>query len=395
LEKLWTKNFVLIFLLNLLVFMYPYLLISTFPFFIRDLGGTDMTVGLAATLFAVSGMLMRPIAGYINDNYSRRLLLLLGLTAVILITLGYAFASLLPLVLILRLLHGLFHGMLSTSITTNACDALPQSRFAEGMGFFGMTTALPMALAPALGLIMMQRYGFRPLFLLLALVMLCALALALRFGYRRLDKSKRQRLSARNIFNRDALPAAIITFLAFVPYAGVAAFIALYADQRSLGSTGVYFMLWGICSALMRLFFGRYGDRHGERIPIIFGNTCFIVGMAISVFAAAPWISYLGGVIYGSGFGVITPAVQTMSVRITPPERRGAASSTYLIFIDLSGALGGLLSGVLATAFGYRAMFLLLCLSAVGSLLSYLLWGKNTPSAFENTPVAAHSGGIA
>lgn len=388
-EKLWTRNFILIFLLNFLIFLYPYLLISTFPFFIKDMGGTDMTVGLAATLFSCAGMFIRPIAGYINDNYSRRVLVLLGLSVIILISLGYAFAPVLSLVLVLRLLHGFFHGMLSTSITTNACDTLPKSRFAEGMGFFGMTTALPMALAPALGITMMHRFGYRPMFLLLALIMSCALLVALRLNYRRLDNCPHGRLTLRNILNKDALPAAIIAFLAFVPYTAVSSFIALYAEQRALGSAGTYFLLWAITSTLVRLFSGRFGDRHGERIPIIAGNACFIVGLLISVFASDPWHFYIGGMIYGGGFGVIGPAVQTMSVRITPPEQRGAASSTYLIFIDLSGALGGLLSGALATAFGYRTMFIIICLSAVCSVLAYQLWGKNTPAAFREATAEA------
>ena len=47
-EKLATKNFILVCATNLLVFLYPYLLITTFPFYIKSLGGSEMTVGLVA-----------------------------------------------------------------------------------------------------------------------------------------------------------------------------------------------------------------------------------------------------------------------------------------------------------------------------------------------------------
>ena len=92
----------------------------------------------------------------------------------------------------------------------------------------------------------------------------------------------------------------------------------------------------------------------------------------------------ISGLIYGAGFGVITPAVQTMSVRAATPERRGAASCTYLIMIDLSGAAGSALAGALVTAWGYRAMFLLVALFALASIVYYRLRGRFTVSAFGN-----------
>ncbi|MBR0178853.1 MAG: hypothetical protein IJQ03_00265, partial [Firmicutes bacterium] len=86
---------------------------------------------------------------------------------------------------------------------------------------------------------------------------------------------------------------------------------------------------------------------------------------------------------YGAGFGVITPAVQTMSVRAASPERRGAASCTYLIMIDLSGAVGSALAGFLVTAWGYGAMFLMVALFAIASIAVYRRWGRFTASAFK------------
>ena len=80
------------------------------------------------------------VAGYVSDHYSRRLLLLAGLTLLVGVSLGYAFLPYLAAVVLLRLIHGVLNGCVSTSLTTVACDTVPRSRFAEGMGFFGMRT---------------------------------------------------------------------------------------------------------------------------------------------------------------------------------------------------------------------------------------------------------------
>lgn len=381
-EKLATKNFILVCVTNLLVFLYPYLLISTFPFYIKRLGGSEMTVGLVAAAFSLAGMLARPFAGYVSDHYSRRVLLLAGLTLLIGVSLGYALLPLLSAVVLLRLIHGLLNGCISTSLTTVACDTVPQSRFAEGMGFFGMMTAFPMTAAPAIGFWLMNSYGFRPLFLVCATLTSAALICALALRYRRLPRMPRQKIGFSAFFDKNAVPAGIITFLAFVPFFGVSSFVALYAESKGLGGTGLFFVMWACSSVGVRFVFGKYSDRHGENLPILLGNACFVAGLLLLVCAESPLLFNISGLIYGAGFGVITPAVQTMSVRAAPPERRGAASCTYLVMIDLSGVFGSTLAGGLVTAAGYRAMFLLVALFAAASVAVYRRWGRFTVSAF-------------
>ena len=381
-EKLATKNFILICITNFLIFLYPYLLITTFPFYIKSLGGTELTVGLLASLFSGACMIARPAAGYVSDHYSRRLLLLSGLALLIGVTLGYALWPWLTVIVVLRLLHGLINGAVSTSMNTVACDSIPASRFAEGMGFFGMMTALPIAAAPAVGYWLMNTYGFRPMFLVCAVLMGLALLFTSRLSYRPLPPTGRQRLRVSDLFEKNALPAALIIFLAFMPHAAVSSFVALYAEARGLGSSGLFFTLWACASVGVRFIFGKYSDRHGENLAVILGNCCFAAGVLLTVAARGPLLFALGGLIFGAGFGVIGPAAQTMSMRAVPPERRGAASCTYLIMIDLSGVIGSTLAGALVTAWGYRTMFLLMSLFTVASVALYRRWGRFTPSAF-------------
>ncbi|MBR2784070.1 MAG: MFS transporter [Firmicutes bacterium] len=381
-EKLATKNFILICITNFLIFLYPYLLITTFPFYVRSLGGSELTVGLLASLFSGACMFARPAAGYISDHYSRRLPLLIGLTVLIGVTLGYALWPLLSVIVVLRLVHGLVNGLVSTSITTVACDDIPASRFAEGMGFFGMMTAVPIAAAPAVGFWLMNAYGFRPMFLICAALAAVTLACALRLRYRRLTPRPRERLSLSALFEKNALPASLIIFLAFLPFTAVSSFVALYAESRGLGSAGPFFTGWAVASVGVRFIFGPYSDRHGENLAIILGNCCFAGGLLLMVFAGRPWVFALAGLVYGGGFGVIGPAAQTMSMRAVAPERRGAASCTYLFMIDLSGVASGALSGALVTAWGYRPMFLLMTLFTAASVALYRRWGRFTPSAF-------------
>ena len=77
--RLWTRNFVLIIVINFLVFMNHIMLLSTFLFYIESLGGSEALAGLAATLFSLVAVLCRHVVGWMLDNGKRRAILLLGL----------------------------------------------------------------------------------------------------------------------------------------------------------------------------------------------------------------------------------------------------------------------------------------------------------------------------
>lgn len=87
--QLWTRNFVLIIVINFLVFMNHIMLLSTFPFYIESLGGSEALAGLAATLFSLVAVLCRPVVGWMLDNGKRRAILLIGLAGMLLMPLGY------------------------------------------------------------------------------------------------------------------------------------------------------------------------------------------------------------------------------------------------------------------------------------------------------------------
>lgn len=60
--------------------------------------------------------------------------------------------------LILRLFHGAGWGIGTTSIATGVSKLVPPSRTGEGIGFYGLTTALGMSLAPIIAILIMNYF---------------------------------------------------------------------------------------------------------------------------------------------------------------------------------------------------------------------------------------------
>ena len=82
-----------------------------------------------------------------------------------LMPLGYMAASVIFLAFVFRMVHGAALALSNTSTATIASDVIPRSRFSEGMGMFGMATALATSCAPALGLYLMNSFSYTVLFL--------------------------------------------------------------------------------------------------------------------------------------------------------------------------------------------------------------------------------------
>lgn len=373
----------------MLMFMGFHLLAATFPFFVRNLGGDEALAGLAAGIFSIASVLTRPVVGWALDNKGRRNMLLIGLLGMTLMPLSFTVCRLVSLAIALRMLHGVMWSIASTTSNTLVCDILPRQRFGEGMGYFGLTTALSTAIAPFFGLLLMKDFGFNTLFIASATLELLALFSARNVGpaiakVRAKSPHSNLRQSLKMLLNKDALPATLIMFWFLLPYGAVNTFVAMYAEDTGLGlvNSGIYFTFLALTTALMRVLTGRVTDKRGEG-PMVYAS---IASLGLSLLMLVLWPQAAGYILsalcFGAGFGMMTPSMQAMAMRIATQERRGSASSTYLCGFDIGFGLGGILGGLLVKHFGYTRMFSLMLLALLVSLSIYLFWGRRHASSF-------------
>lgn len=379
--KLWNKNFICIILINFLVFLNHLAILATFPFYIEKLGGSEAVAGIATTLFCVVSVICRPIIGRLLDSGKRKAILIIGLCGMLLMPLGYLLFGTLLLAFLCRMAHGAALAFSNTSTSTIATDIIPRARFAEGMGFFGMATALATALAPAIGLALMERCGFAALFLFAAASILIALVLFLLMQTPKIEVEKKP-FRLEGLIDKNAVPASLTALIFLFTYGALENFAAKFAAEASLPSGGIFFAIMAVTVLLMRLFAGKVTDRHGEAI---FAYSCNIAMFAaFLLLGLCPNIAtyLLAAVLSGFGFGGLEPALQSMAVAIAPPEKRGSANSTFLCAYDIGIGLGGGIAGGLISALGYQPMFVAMAAFNILSILVYLAIGRKHPSSF-------------
>lgn len=122
--KLWTRDLVLIILVNLRVFTNHIMSLSTFPFFIQSLGGSEAIAGICAAAFAFAAVIIRPFAGWWLDNGVRKVALVVGLLLLGAAPLGYVFVSVLSMRIAFRMLHGVGLSFSNSTTATVASDVI-------------------------------------------------------------------------------------------------------------------------------------------------------------------------------------------------------------------------------------------------------------------------------
>jgi predicted MFS family arabinose efflux permease len=379
--KLWTKDFILIILINFFVFMNHIMVLSTFPFYVEKLGGNAALAGTAAFLFSLVAVLCRPFIGWMLDNGKRKVILIIGLFGMALMPAGYLCVSAVALAFLLRMIHGASLAFSNTSTATIASDIIPRSRFSEGMGYFGLATALATACAPALGLMLMNRFGFAVLFCCASGTVAAAILLFffLRTPYIHAEK-KPLKLSA--LFDKNALPASCITVVFMLTFGALENFLAKFASEDSLPSGGLYFAVMSVMLFLTRISVGKIADKKGEGIFVYTCNACMFMSFMLLAFVPNSMTFFVSAALSGYAFGGLEPALQSMAVHIAAPEQRGSANSTFLCAYDIGIGFGGGLAGWLISGTGYSMMWKILSAANILSVLLYIFWGRNHPSSF-------------
>lgn len=379
--KLWTRDLVLIILVNLCVFTNHIMSLSTFPFYIQSLGGSKAVAGICAAAFAFVAVIIRPFVGWWLDNGVRKVALVVGLLLLGAAPLGYVFVPVLSMSIAFRMLHGIGLSFSNSTTATVASDVICRPRFAEGMGYFGMATALASAIAPALGLSLMEGFGFGTLYAVAAGIAGLGLVLFAFVRTRKVNVPKKK-LDLRTIINRDSLPATATMLVFMLTFGALENFVAIFAAENSLPSGSIYFIVMSVMLLVVRITLGKLVDQRGEAIFVYTCNAAMLVAFLLLALVPNTATYILSAALAGYAFGGLEPSLQSMAVHTSTDETRGSANSTFLCGYDIGYGLGGGLAGSLITAMGYSSMWMIVSLACVASVLIYVAWARHSDTSF-------------
>ena len=373
-DKIWTRDFIMICLANMCIFMGFQMTMPTLPLFVEQLGGDDRLVGAVLGIFTFSALLVRPIAGRLLETKGRRIVFLAGLAIFALSVGSFGFMGSIGLLFMMRIVQGVGWGFSSTASGTIASDIIPAKRRGEGMGYYGLSGNLALAFGPSLGLFLVTVLPFQELFLICSLLGVLAIIAASLIRYQKVesDPSAAVRAKRFDIYEKSALQPSLLIFFISVTFGGIATFLPLYTAEKGVDGIQWYFLVYAMALMVTRLFAGRLYDRRGHRAVFVPSTVLIMAGMLLLAWMPSEAVLYIAAVLYGFGFGSVQPALHAWSIEKTAPNRKAMANATYFSFFDLGVGIGAIVFGQIGFLFGYRSIYITAAASIFISMIVYL-----------------------
>jgi MFS family permease len=395
-EKLWNRNYCKVMTANFTLFFAFYILTPLLPLYLSEhFGATKDVIGLVLSGYTITALLFRPFSGYVVDSFPRKTVLMVCFGTFAIFFAGYLAASTLLLFTIVRTLHGGPFGALTVSNSTVAIDVLPSSRRTEGIGYYGLSNNLAMAIAPTIGIFVYKYTQSFELLFWIALMVACAGWLVdstVKLETKEIVKNKSKLSLDRFFLTRGWMLAVNMVCFGFC-FGVLSNYLAIYGKEvlGITGGTGTYFMLCSIGLILSRLQGGK-ALRQG-RLTFNAGSGMIISLIGYTIFIALPtlgnlspltsyvlpltFVGYYGSaLLIGLGNGHMWPAFQNMTINVANNCQRGTANSTILISWDIGMGLGILLGGIIAEFLGYHAAFWTVAVVNLAGVLLFFLKTK-------------------
>ena len=394
-QQLWNSNYCKVMAANFALFFAFYLLTPLLPLYLHEtFGATKDVIGLVLSGYTLTALFFRMFSGYVVDNFPRKTVLLVCYTAFTAFFCGYLAASSLLLFALIRTLHGGPFGALTVANSTMAIDVLPSERRNEGIGYYGLSNNLAMAIAPTFAIFVYESTrNFDLLFWMAFIIAVAGLAIDATVTVDvRPSKSVATAISLDRFFLlRGWLLGVNMVFFGFC-FGVMSNYLAIYGKQ-SLGitsGTGAWFMLCSIGLILSRLQ-GSKALRKGLLVKnasegtliSLTGYGIFIIIPTLSGLAGIHWplLTYIGyyssALLIGLGNGHMWPAFQNMMISMAHHNERGTANSTILISWDIGMGLGILGGGIISEYLNYSASFWTVFLSNVCGVLIFFFFSRD------------------
>lgn len=371
-EALWTRDFTLAFVINFLLAIVFYLLMTSMaPYAMSRFDASSGTAGLATGIYLLGLMLGRLIIGRLIDDLGGRRILILSTSANLAVCALYLVTASLPLLIANRFLHGVTAAMCSTTTATLIAQMVPAHRRGEGISFYSLSVILGAALGPfvAVPLIVQLRYDTILWASVAATGLTVVMACFVAQPRAAAAATTRARVGLAGFIDFSVLPIASVGIVIALSFSGLVAFMSSYCGEIGLASAaGWFFPVYSAAILVSRPFSGRLLDAKGANVVVYPTLIVYALGMLLFSQADSAGVLLIAAAVIGFGYGNYQSTGQAIAVKSVPPARLGVAMSTYMMLYDFGYGLGPFLSGLIAPYTGYRGLYLI----TVGVILTAL-----------------------
>lgn len=364
---IWNRNFICIlstaFMLGIAHFSVNPLVAS----YAVHLGASAFIMGLLSGLFFGVALSMRPVSGPVITKFDKRKLMMLVFLIGGVANIGYALFDNISAFIAFRLLHGLQYALVGSLTMTLAGDNLPMEKMASGMGIYGLSGSIAMAIGPTIGMHVLnfgtylknESFGFTCVFLFSMIILFLGVIPSYMLSPDKKTKEDILNTGAwyKNIASVHTVPLAIVMFFIFMGWSLYNVYIVEYAKELDIPGISSFYTVLALVLLLSRPASGLLTDRFGLAKVLLPSLLVFAASFIIIGFSRSIGSMLAGAAVAAAGFGSFQPALYSMCILSETPLKRSVASNTLYMGIDIGLFIGPILGSIVFEMYDYSTMF--------------------------------------
>ena len=357
------------------------------PIFAASLGASDSLVGLIVSVSTLTGMIFKPVIGFLSDMWGRKSWLLVGTAFFTFMPFVYTFVDSTQALFTVRFIHGFataIYGPVSLAYVAEST----KERKGEVLGWFGMAKTSGYVIGPLTAGWLLLHLDPEEVFTIIGILSSVAFLPVLLLSENKLSRQNTGYSSLPKKFLstiRFGVESSIVWISGalegwvYLTVYAVKAFLPIYGltEGFNVFQIGIFFAIQELIHIIINPVGGKLGDKFGYLLTIIVGM--LVMACAIFYIPSAKHLVTLLGVasLIGLAQALVFPSTLAMiSLRFTA---QGVATG-----MAISGSLknagkvaGPIIAGLFITVFDYdltlRGMGIFLGLSALALAIALKL----------------------
>ena len=374
------RNFIILFLAATFNYIGSFMTESLLSVYSKQLGATDVLVGMVSGVFYAVALITRPFTGTAMDCVSRKKMFIICSLGNMLALLGYSTAKNIWMIIAFRALQGCTYGAVAALTLVMSAETLDPEHMTSGVAAFAMSQIFPRLIGPGLGLKLSDRYGFSTLYISAAGVVLLGIILTFFLEEEPREYSK-FKLTLNSVIAVEAMVPILALLIMNFCISATTSFMMLHINERGIPNVEYYFIVSSVAMLVLRPLFGTLADKYGTEKILVVTLLCLFAAMNIYARAHTFVDLVMYGIFNSIGYSATVSLLQALVMKVTPAERRGAASSSSYIGSDVGLVVGNLINGSIAQRYGYQTLFTVFSLPLFLAIALIVIWARKNRTA--------------
>jgi len=331
------------------------------PVHLHELGVSEATIGYVMGTAGFAGICALPFLGMLLDRVDRRRFVVGGGLTMALASFAYLLVpGTGPALFALRVVQGMAFTSAFVTASTLAAELAPLAIRGRALGFFGISTLLTHAIAPAVGEVIAHRYGFSALFAVAGMLGLTSMTLSLAVRAPRARPATTPRVvpHGRSLRKEPLLWFAAATMVTCgMGFGSVLTFVPTFVHTVAIERVAPFFLSYSLAAIAVRFVFGGISDRVGRR-PVLFPSMAVLASaiLALPTVRSVPAL-IVDGLFFGAGQGMLYPTANALMVDLSHAGNLGRVQTLFSGSFSIGVSISAFVFGRVIERLGYGVAF--------------------------------------